>query len=740
MKLKCSYEKPIYEDAGEDGSGYMVELYSLTDFETEGNEKCPIETGSTFVAVGYYLSKLPKTTILLTGNWKKDAKRGLQFIVMECSEIVEKTEFGITSFLSSGLIKGIGKGLASRIYKTFKEQTIDILDNDINRLIEVSGISKSKLEKIKESYKLVSGSRELITFLGNYKVKPKVAQKVSLCKITLTDIKENPYSILKVKGIGFPTADLINMGLNLSYHSPNRICAAVTFCLKINEQNGHCGMKKDDLVDAIYKTLNLTIKDGPVTMDEIAQQIILMVDRKEVIPVKGIYFRAEMYWAECDVAKEIIRLMSHPVEPIAGLVDKLKEWEKDKDVVFDPIQEKAVMTALTYGFSVITGGPGRGKTTVAKAIVELRERYGSKKTVQLMAPTGRASKRLSDSTGEAATTIHSGLRISDDEEANEQVCAEQLLIDEVSMVDIWLMRTLLKAVPDGCNVTLIGDYNQLPSVKAGAVLRDIIASKVVPVVELLKVYRQAEGSTVVENAEKINKGDTKLVINDEFQCYKAMDGKTAAKTMIYLYKQAIKTYGRKEVALLSPFHHAKSEASSDSVNAYLQEILNKGEEGKKEMVYRNRPFRVGDIVMQTQNKNEICNGDIGVVTDIHFEDGELVMEVAFDGSNIVYEYTAPELEIVELAYCMTYHKSQGSEYECVIGCLLDEHKRMLKRNLLYTGVTRAKKCFEFVGSPTALNTAILTVDTETRITLLSEKIVYAFKQAVKDNPFLQQAS
>ena len=305
------------------------------------------------------------------------------------------------------------------------------------------------------------------------------------------------------------------------------------------------------------------------------------------------------------------------------------------------------------------------------------------------------------------------------------------------MVDIWLMRTLLQSVPDGCNVTLIGDYNQLPSVKAGAVLRDIIASKVVPVVELQKVYRQADGSTIVENAEKINKGDTKLIINDEFQCYKATDGKTAAKTMIYLYKDAIKTYERKEVALLSPFHHAKSEASSDSVNAYLQEILNKADGKKKEMSFRNRPFREGDIVMQTQNKNGICNGDIGIINSIHMDEGELVMEVLFDG-NEKYEYSASELDIVELAYCMTYHKSQGSEYECVIGCLLDEHKRMLKRNLLYTGVTRAKKCFKFVGSPTALSTAIRTVDTENRITLLKEKIVYALKQQAKDNPFLTE--
>lgn len=742
MVLKCRFSYCIYDgDASGNDSGFSVVQYEMDEATETDGKTCPAEPGDRFTAVGYYLSKLPKAAITLKGEWKKDAKRGLQFAVSECSEEIEKTEFGIVNFLASGLIKGVSKGIATRIYKIFGDQTIEVMDNDIDSLLKVPGISAKKLEKIKASYSLVAGSREMISFLGAYKVTPKAAQKLVQNHITLVQIKRNPYVILDVKGFGFQTADYINIGLGLDYHSPERIKAAVMHTLRENEMSGHSGIPKKDLVSNARNLLNKVVREHAVDTKEISDQVVKLIEDKKIIPVNGNCYRAEIYWCECDVAKEIVRLMLTPAPKIEKVEEKLKIWEKENGVNFDEIQEKAVITALSCGFSVITGGPGRGKTTVAQAIVDIRKTYGKIGTLSLMAPTGRAARRLSDSTKESASTIHSGLMLGEDSEAGKtdvEIEAEQLLLDETSMVDIWLCRTLLTAVQDGCNVTFIGDPNQLPSVGPGAVLRDIIASGCVPVVKLEKVYRQAEGSTIVANADKIEAGNTDLIVNDEFKCYRADTGREAARVMIALYKQKVKQYGREEVALLSPFHHAKSDSSSDSVNGYLQLVVNPGMEGKQESKYKNQCFRVGDIVMQTTNKNGFCNGDIGIVSSIYMDEGDQMTEVIFDGDGTSYAYTNQELDMLELAYCMTYHKVQGSEYKCVIGCLLDEHKRMLKRNLFYTGVTRAKDEYIVVGTRSAMETAILTVDSEQRITLLKEKIIYAFQDFLKDNPFLKK--
>lgn len=731
MQIDCEYVHELFVN---DDNGYSVIIYRFTG----AGENCPVPEGKEFTAVGYYLSRLKKTKITLTGEWKRDAKHGLQFAAKECSETVQKSREGIVGFLSSGMIKGIGKGLAGRIYGTFGENTLEIMDSDIERLVEVPGISARKMKKIKESYAAVCGSRKFISFLASYGIQPAMAKKIYEKKISLEEIKKNPYILLDVNGISFQTADEIGLGTGLSSHFASRIRAAILCCLKQTELAGHCGSPQTPLVNSAKKMLNCTVRESrPVTAEEIMEQTELLVKEKQVIRFKGVYYRDATYWCECDIAKEIKRLSQHPAKPIERIEEKLKSWEENNSISFDGVQKEAVITALSHGFSVITGGPGRGKTTVTKAIADIRCEASA--GISLMAPTGRAARRLAGATGMAASTIHSALQINDDEKANEGCIIQdgQLLVDETSMLDIWLCRTLLQAVQDGCNVTFIGDVNQLPSVRAGAVLRDIIASGMVPVVELKTVYRQSEGSTIAANSERINDGNTDLVMNDEFQCYRAETGKEAARAMIALYKSKCRQYGRGEVALLSPFHHAKSDASSDSINRYLQEILNPAASGKKETVYRKHVFRTGDVVMQVKNKNDICNGDIGTITGIYMDDGDLMTEVTFDESGTVYSYSEQEMELLELAYCLTYHKVQGSEYKCVIATLLQENKRMLKRNLFYTGVTRAKEEFIFVGSPSALNTAVETVDSDVRITLLKEKIIYVF---TKDNPFIKKTA
>lgn len=727
MQLKCEF---VHELFSNDDNGYCVVIYRLK----EAVENCPVTEGGKLTATGYYLSELKNAQITLTGDWKRDAKHGLQFSVAECSETIERTRDGIVGFLSSGMVKGIGKGIAAKIYSTFGESTLDIMDSDIGRLMEVPGISAKKLKKISESYEEVHGSRKLVAFLASYGIKPAMARKISEKKITLEGIRENPYVLLDINGISFQTADSINLGTGLSTHSRERIRAAVICCLKQAEQKGHCGIPQTKMLSGARKLLNSCVRElNPVTGEEIEEQTDGLIKEKQVIRFREVCYRAAPYWCECDIAKEIYRVSSHPAETPDGLGEKIREWEEKNSITLDSVQKKAVTTALSHGFSVITGGPGRGKTTVTKAIADIR--CGCSGGISLMAPTGRAARRLASVTEMAASTIHSALRINDDAEKACEGCFiedEQLLVDEVSMLDIWTCRILLQAVTDGCSVTFIGDVNQLPSVRAGAVLRDIIASGAVPVVELETVYRQSEGSTIVTNSERINNGNADLEMNDEFMCYRAESGKEAVRAMAALYRQKCRQYGREEVALLAPFHHAKSEASSDSINRYLQEILNPAAPGKKETVHHRHVLRTGDTVMQVKNKNDICNGDTGIITGIRMDDGDLMTEVRFDGSRTVYSYSEQEMELLELAYCLTYHKVQGSEYKCVIATLLPEHKRMLKRNLFYTGVTRAKKEFIFVGSPSALKTAVETVDSDVRVTLLKEKIIYVF---TKDNPF-----
>lgn len=739
--LKCRPKFCIHDASiNDDENGFTVMQYKLEEV-VEGESKVEIE--EKFVAIGYFLPKIENSIATLEGQWIKNTKRGWQFKVNSCSEEIEQNKDAIIQFLSSGLIKGVGRIYAKRIYEKFGNDTLSIFDNDINRLLEVKGITQNRLEKIKKSYSQITGARETISYLSQFGVSPKTSQKAHQLFPDISTIKENPYLLLQLKQIGFSTADNIALHEGFDMHGEARVKAAVNCALALNEVKGHTGMPKLNLCKAVKRLLNTSSnKDNFVSDKEITTVILGMINDKSIIPFNGNIHRKAIFDCECDVAKEILRL-SQKVTPIKDVEEKVSQWEIANSRNLDEIQRKAVVTALTLGFCVITGGPGRGKTTVSKAINDITKEYGiSNKEVTLLAPTGRASRRLAESTGESTSTIHKRLSIMKNEllensESEETIDTEQLLVDEVSMVDIWLCRILLKAVPDGVRVTFVGDPDQLPSVGSGAVLRDIIASSVVPVVTLEKIYRQAEGSVIVDNAEKIRKGQTDLEFNQtDFIGYGCKDANTAARYCLCLYKKAIEKYGIDNVLLLSPFHHKENDTSVDNLNNCLQEMLNPADDKKKEVKHGKFLFREGDMLMQTVNKDGISNGDIGCISSIYNDDGDIMTEVNYQtGDTASYEKSS--LDMLELAYAMSVHKSQGCEAPCVILVLIQEHGIMLKRNLVYTAITRASKRFCFVGDIDALNKAINTIDTEQRYTLLAEALKQMYARSCNENnPFV----
>jgi len=648
----------------------------------------------------------------------------MQFELESYCEIIQPGHAGIVAYLSSGLIKGIGNKTAERIYDAFGEKTLDTLDYHPEELIKVKGISKNKLERIRDSYMASRGARDIVTILAPHGVSPNRAVKIfkEFGPNALTMVREHPYRLCDMSGIGFLTADAIARSMGLDPLSPERISAGLIYTLKEAETRGHLCLENHSLITECMELLGT----AGLTEEMAANQAFRLLKERELVIYRGHTYRAVTAKAEQAVSDRVRDLISLGRKRLRLDLDNAIDSEQRKlGIALAPEQRQAVKSGLSSHLCIISGGPGTGKTLIQSILLKIYSRATPDAKVICCAPTGRAARRMEQCTGYPASTIHKalGLLAGDDGEYGdpEPLDADLVLVDEVSMLDIYLARHLLNALPPGCQLILVGDADQLPSVGPGAVLSEFIACGQIPVVVLDQVFRQNSGSRIAVNAKRIRHNETELDYGDDFIMIESSEFDQSADLIERLYLDEVNRAGIDNVALLTPYRK-KTETGVNALNDRLRDKLNPLTPGKPQISFGRRVFRLGDKVMQVKNKSDISNGDIGYIADIEDRDGDLYTRVDF-GDGRIAEYEQQELELLDLAYACTVHKSQGSEYQSVIVTLQTQHYIMLKRPLIYTAITRAKQRVIIVGDRKAIRIAINKTDAERRGTMLADRIV-----------------
>ncbi len=689
---------------------------------------------SGFTELVTVVGSMPEThvgaVLTLTGSWKVDARYGRQFAAETFEETLPATVYGIEKYLGSGLVKGVGPKFASRIVREFGERTLDVIEETPDELLRVPGIGKVRVERIKKSWAEQKEIKNIMLFLQSHDVSTSHATKIykTYGNDSISVVKENPYRLADdIWGIGFKTADSIAEKLGFSHEKFERLRSGLLYTLNRLADDGHCYATRDqlmkagsELLDVGQELLSITLDDmiraGDVKTDSIPQE------DPEEIPGTAIYL-PPFYYAESGAARRLGQICSSASSVQVVPLGLREHIERATGMRYDPVQMQAIETAVNSKVFVLTGGPGTGKTTTTQGILTAFRAAGA--GILLAAPTGRAAKRLSEATGMEAKTIHRLLEYKPPEgySRNEESPLEGdvLIVDECSMIDIMLMYALLRAVPDSMRLVLVGDIDQLPSVGAGNVLRDIIESGSFPVVRLTRIFRQAQTSRIIMNAHQINRGrmpDLSNARGTDFFFLEQEDPEEAAKTIVDLVKSRLPSHYRVSpsvIQVLTPMQRGAVGAAN--LNQVLQAALNPSGEDLRRGGYT---YRRGDKVMQIRNnyEKEVFNGDIGVVLSVSREDQELTVE--FDGRQVTYDVS--ELDELVLAYATTIHKSQGSEYPMVVMPILMTHYVMLQRNLVYTGITRAKKLLVLVGTRKALSTAVRTMTVSRRNTLLSHRL------------------
>ena len=702
--LRCVVERITYQNHENGYSVLKVKVKGYNDLVTLVGNLLEVPVGS---------------VLLCRGEWKVDKCYGSQFVAATWEETMPATVYGIEKYLGSGLVKGIGPRFARAIVQRFGTETIDIIETEIERLYEVPNIGRKRVAKIRESWEKQKDIKNVMLFLQGYGVSTAYAAKIyrEYGKESIDKVRENPYRLADdIWGIGFKTADGIAAKMGYEKEDPRRCRSGILYTLGQLSDEGHVYAGEEQLV----KTAGQLLEAGETA---IRDTLAGMLQAEDLILDKDAIYLPPFYHAECGTSRRLRDLAESTGRSLFdGLFDP-SSLTAETGIEYDEVQLAAIRQAVTSKVMVLTGGPGTGKTTTTQGIIAALKKAGLR--VLLAAPTGRAAKRMSEATGMEAKTIHRLLEYNpqDGYKRNDEnpLEGDALIVDECSMIDILLMNNLLKAVPVGMRLVFVGDIDQLPSVGAGNVLRDIIDSQRIPVVRLVRIFRQAQKSRIVMNAHTINQGrfpDTSNGRDTDFFFMREDDPERAAETIVRLVKERLPRAYRESpdrIQVLTPMQRGVVGAAN--LNLLLQQALNPSGPSLNRGGYT---YRQGDRVMQQRNNydKDVFNGDLGYIREVDTE--ERTLKVDFDGKWVEYDVT--ELDELTLAYATTIHKAQGSEYPIVVMPVLMTHFVMLQRNLIYTGITRAKKICVLLGAAKALAYAVRNVSVLKRNTRLKERL------------------
>ncbi len=720
-ELQGQIERITYTDEDSGFTIAKIKVYGRRDLVT---------------VVGNLLAPMAGEIIKMKGEWTNHPRYGEQFRVVQYQSMVPASVYGIEKYLGSGFIKGIGPIMAKRIVNKFDKDTLDVIENEIEKLGEVEGVGKKRIEMIKRAWDEQKEIREVMLFLQTHGVSSGYATKIfkHYGSKSIEVVKENPYRLATdILGIGFLTADRIAEKLGFARDSELRAEAGILYVLNQLADEGHVYYPYEPLIkkcqeilqvdrEVIVKAFGTIALDKRIVIEDLNEDIEEFRENNKAV------YLANFHFSETSVATRLKTLINAPKLIRKIDTDKAIEWVQGQlDITLAKRQVEAVRCAVEDKVLVITGGPGTGKTTIIHAILKIFEKLGV--SIMLAAPTGRAAKRMSEATGHEAKTIHRLLEYSIQKggfQKNDQdpLECDLLVVDEASMIDTILMHHLLKAIPPHATFILVGDVNQLPSIGAGTVLQDIIASGAVRVVELNEIFRQAQESSIIVNAHRINSGifpslEPSKQGLDDFYFLEQGDPEEVLRIILELAKDRIpKRFGLDsldDIQVLTPMH--KGVVGTGNLNTELQKVFNPRE---ADLTRGGRSFRVNDKVMQVRNNydKEVFNGDIGRIARFDAESQEVT--IVFDGREVVYEY--PDLDEIVLAYAVSVHKSQGSEYPAVIMPILTQHYVLLQRNLIYTAVTRAKRLVVMVGTKKALAIGVKNDKTQKRYTYLRQRL------------------